>query len=61
MVRRECPSRDAIIVALSAGDPPVVTALGPGTATITASRSGLSAEATVTVVAGPSLAAGTVR
>jgi hypothetical protein len=39
------------IASLSTDDPPVITALTPGTATVTASISGLSARATINVIA----------
>jgi hypothetical protein len=54
-------SSEPAIVALSTDDPPVVTALAAGTATITAAKNGLSATATITVVAGTSLPDGTTR
>lgn len=52
---------DPAVVALSTGDPPVLMAAGAGTATITASHGGLSAAATITVVAGTTLPDGTTR
>jgi alpha-tubulin suppressor-like RCC1 family protein len=54
-------SSDPSVVSLSADDPPVLTALASGTATIQALRNGLSAVATLTVVAGESLPEGTTR
>jgi hypothetical protein len=53
-------SSDSQIVSVSADDPPVLMALAGGTATITASKNGLSADAILVVVAGP-LASGTTR
>lgn len=52
---------NAAIVSLSADNPPVLTAVAAGTVTITASKSGLSAGATITVVAGETLPTGEVR
>ena len=53
-------SSDTDIVTVSEDDPPVLTALAAGTVTITATKSALSAQATVVVVAGP-LASGSTR
>lgn len=52
---------DPAVIDLSTDDPPVLTALASGTATITAAKNGLSATATITVVAGTSLPDGTTR
>lgn len=52
---------DPAVVALTGGDPPVLTALAAGTATISASQGGLSAAATITVVAGTTLPDGTTK
>ncbi len=52
---------DAAIVSLSTDDPPMVMALAPGIATITAEKDGLAAEANVIVQAGVALAPGTIR
>ena len=52
-------SSDPGIVELSADDPPVLTAVAVGTATIRAEKDGLNAEATITVSTG--LAAGDTR
>ena len=54
-------SSDSDIVTLSADDPPVLTAIGTGVATITAETNDLTAEATIRVMAGVELAAGTER
>ena len=54
-------SSDENVAALSQDDPPAVTAVSPGTATITATRNGISAEATITVQAAALLAEGTAR
>lgn len=54
-------SSDPSVVSLSEDDPPVLTALASGTATIQAIKNGLSAVATLTVVAGDSLPDGTTR
>jgi hypothetical protein len=48
------------IVSLSVDDPPVLVGLTPGTATITATKNGLNAVATLIVAAGP-LPSGTMR
>lgn len=50
---------DPTIAALSADDPPRLTALAAGTATIAATLNGLAANATVSVIAGTSLPDGT--
>ena len=52
---------DPAIVSVSSDDPPVLTALSPGAIVITAEKTGLTAEASLTVVAGTSLAPGTTR
>ena len=52
---------DPAVVSLSTDDPPLLTAVGAGTATITATKDALAATATVTVVAGDSLPDGTVK
>jgi hypothetical protein len=52
---------DTNVVSLSADDPPWVTALAPGTATITAEKNGLAAQATITVDDAFELAPGTPR
>jgi alpha-tubulin suppressor-like RCC1 family protein len=52
---------DPNVVSLSTDDPPVLSADAAGTATITASLQGLTASATLTVVAATSLPAGTTR
>ncbi|MDO8677529.1 MAG: hypothetical protein Q7R30_03065 [Acidobacteriota bacterium] len=54
-------SSDSGTVTLSTDDPPILTAIRPGSATITAEIDGLSAEATIAVVAGTELPAGTTR
>jgi hypothetical protein len=54
-------SSDPAIVAASSDDPPVFTALQAGTVTVTATKSGLTAQATLTVFAGSSLPYGTTR
>ena len=54
-------SSDPAIVSVSTDDPPVLTALSPGAIVITAEKTGLTAEASLTVVAGTSLAPGTTR
>ncbi len=54
-------SSDPAIVSLSTDDPPVLTALVAGVATVTATANGLSSVSTITVVAGTSLADGTTR
>ena len=54
-------SSDTAIVSLSNDDPPLVTAIGPGNATITASKDGISAEAAITVDAALALSPGTTR
>jgi len=52
---------DPAVISLSTDDPPLLTAAGAGTATITATKDALSAAATVAVVAGDSLPDGTVK
>lgn len=54
-------SSDPAAVALSADDPPVLTARAAGTATITATKNGLSATARITTIVGTSLPDGTTR
>lgn len=54
-------SSDEEIVQLSTDDPPIVTGIAPGNATVTAVKDGLSGEATIVVEAGLALAPGTVR
>ena len=54
-------SSDANVVALLGDDPPYLTATGVGQATITATKDGLSSTATIDVIAGETLAAGTTR
>ena len=54
-------SSDPAIVGVSIDDPPVITALQAGTVTITAAKNGLSAEASITVVAGTTLSYGATR
>lgn len=54
-------SSDPAIVSVSTDDPPVLTALSAGTAVISAAKNGLMADASLTAVAGTSLAAGTTR
>jgi hypothetical protein len=54
-------SSDPAIVSVSVDDPPVLTALQTGSATITATKSGLTANATVTAVAGTSVSYGVTR
>ena len=54
-------SSDPGIVTLSTDDPPLLTALAPGTTTITAAKDGLAAEAEVHVRAGVQLDPGTSR
>lgn len=52
---------DERVLSLSADDPPRITAIAPGTATITATKDGLSAEAEVVVHSSVTLAPGTTR
>jgi hypothetical protein len=52
-------SSDASVVALTADDPPVITAAGIGTAIVRAEKDGLISEASVTVV--PAMIAGETR
>lgn len=52
---------DSGIVSVSEDDPPVLTGVAPGTATITVTKNGLSAEATVTVIAGAVFPDGVAR
>jgi alpha-tubulin suppressor-like RCC1 family protein len=52
---------NSAVVSLSADNPPILTALAPGTATIHASKNGFTAAAQVTVVAGETLPTGEVR
>ena len=52
---------DAQIVSLSTDDPPVLTALAAGVATISASKNGFASASQVTVIAGDTLPAGTTR
>ena len=52
---------DSHVVTLSADDPPVLTAVGFGTASVTARKNGLMSLATIAVVAGAELAPGTTR
>lgn len=54
-------SSDEDVITVSGDDPPVLTGVGVGTATITAIRSGLSATATIDVIAGVELPEGAVR
>lgn len=54
-------SSDPAVALLSDGDPPSVTGIGEGTATIRATKEGRSAEATIEVHAGPLLSTGTPR
>jgi hypothetical protein len=54
-------STDPAILAVSTDDPPVLTALQPGTSTINVTKNGLTAEASLTVVAGTTLTYGTTR
>ena len=54
-------SSDPAIVSVSIDDPPMLTALQSGSATITATKNNLTATATLSVVAGTSLAYGTTR
>lgn len=52
---------DPQIVSLPTDDPPVLTALAEGSATITASKNGVSAGSQIAVLAGDTLPAGTTR
>ena len=54
-------SSDPAVIELSADDPPVLTALAAGNATVTATTGGASAMATITVLVGTSLPNGTTR
>lgn len=54
-------SDDPAIVDVSVDDPPLLTATQAGTVTITATKNGLSAEASITVLAGTSLPYGTAQ
>ncbi len=54
-------SSDATIVSLSNDDPPFLTAIGEGHATITAHKEGIAVEAAITVVAALALSPGTTR
>lgn len=54
-------SSNSAIVLLSADDPPVLTAVAAGEATISVIKNGLNSTTTITVVAGASLADGTTR
>jgi alpha-tubulin suppressor-like RCC1 family protein len=54
-------SSDPGAATISTDPYPVVTAMGAGTTTLTASKDGLTAEAVVTVAAGTALADGTMR
>lgn len=54
-------SSDDTVASLSADDPPLVTALGAGTATITAVKNGMSAQSTITVAPAAMLTPGTTR
>ena len=54
-------SSDEAVITLSDGDPPRVTAIAPGAATISAVKDGLETTATVTVRSGVELAPGTTR
>ena len=54
-------SSDPSIVSVSLDDPPLLTALQPGTVTITAMKNALSAQASLTVGSGTSLPYGTTR
>ena len=54
-------SSDTGIVSLSNDDPPFVTAIGPGHATITALKDGIAAEAAITVDTALLLSPGTTR
>lgn len=61
VIDAEWSSSDPAIAVLSTDDPPVVRAVAAGTATIRASKDGLSAEAAITVHAAAVLPAGTSR
>jgi Tfp pilus assembly protein PilX len=52
---------DSYVAKLSAGTMPTITAMNHGTVTVRADAGGNSAEATITVVSGDTLAAGSVR
>ena len=54
-------SSDSNVVSVSTDDPPVLTAVGTGSATITVTKDSLIAEATLTVVAGTELPSGSTR
>jgi len=61
VTRARWTSSDTGIVTLSEDDPPVLRAVGAGTATVTVRKYRLTAAATIAVVAGTELAAGTTR
>jgi hypothetical protein len=54
-------SADPAIVSVSEDDPPILVGIAPGVTTITASKDGLTASATVRVIAGVTLPSGTER
>lgn len=54
-------SSDTDVIQLTNADPPYLVAVSPGTATIGATKAGLTASATVTVLAGATLQDGTTR
>jgi hypothetical protein len=54
-------SSDTDILTLSNDDPPVLTAIADGEATLTATKNGLTSEATITVVTGTTLVDGTTH
>ncbi len=54
-------SSDPAIVSVSSDDPPFVTAIAPGQATIAAHKNGVAAEAAITVEAALALSPGTTR
>ena len=54
-------SSDATVIGVSTDDPPMLKALAAGTATITATKNGQSATATITVIVGTTLPDGTTR
>jgi alpha-tubulin suppressor-like RCC1 family protein len=54
-------STNPSVISLTAGNPPILTALSVGTSTVYAQKSGLTAAVSVTVVAGETLPSGEVR
>jgi hypothetical protein len=60
-VAAEWTSSDPTVATLSDSDPPLVTALAPGSAVVSATRDGMTAASIITVDPGPTLAPGTIR